>query len=173
MAEILSICLSEDKGSRKHQVPQAHLLPNHGIQGDAHAGTWHRQLSLLAADDIQSVRERGIPGISFGDFAENLVIDGIDFETLGLGSRLRLGSSAEVSITQRGKTCHTKCAIFHELGDCIMPKRGLFARVTQGGEIRVGDTAELIEHVLREVLQVVVLTISDSCFQGQARKSVV
>ena len=168
MGKILAICLSESKGHQKQPVQQARLLADHGLEGDAHAGAWHRQLSLLAAGDVVSMRERGLPALRYGEFAENLVIDGLDFEALGLGSRLRLGPSASVSITQRGKACHTKCAIFRQVGDCIMPTRGLFARVVEGGEICVGDSAELMAHVPREALQAVVLTISDTCSRGEA-----
>ena len=168
MGKILAICLSEAKGHRKQQVQQAHLLADHGLEGDAHAGSWHRQISLLAADDIRAMRERGMPSLSHGDFAENLVIDGLDLGGLGLGSRLRLGPSALVSITQRGKVCHARCAIFRQVGDCIMPTRGLFARVIDGGTIRVGDTAELVLPISGNALQAAVLTISDRCSRGEA-----
>jgi molybdenum cofactor synthesis domain-containing protein len=168
MGEILAICLSESKGHRKQPVPRARLVAGFGMEGDAHAGAWHRQISLLAADDIQRMRERGLPGLRFGDFGENLVVRGIEQDALGLGSRIRLGTSAEVRITQRGKVCHTRCAIFRQVGDCIMPTRGLFARVITGGEIQVGDPAEVLERVPPEAFQVVVLTISDTCSRGQA-----
>jgi MOSC domain-containing protein YiiM len=120
------------------------------LEGDAHAGPWHRQLSLLALADIEWMRSRGMPGLRFGSFAENLVIGGLEWERLGLGSRLRIGEVAEIRITQIGKECHTACAIRTHVGDCIMPTRGLFAEVLRGGEIAAGDTVDVLEFVPRQ-----------------------
>jgi molybdopterin adenylyltransferase len=163
-----AICLSEKKGIRKTACATAQLVANHGIEGDAHAGPWHRQVSLLAAEDIAGMRTKGLPDLKDGDFAENLVVSSIALDTLGLGSRLRIGPHAELSISQRGKVCHHRCAIFHQTGDCIMPRRGLFARVITAGTISPGDAVEVVEVVTPDRIQAVVLTISDRCSRGEA-----
>jgi MOSC domain-containing protein YiiM len=118
------------------------LVENHGLEGDAHAGNWHRQVSLLSHDKIQAFRERGAE-VADGDFGENLVVEGFDFQSLGPGTRLKCGE-ALLEMTQMGKECHSPCQIYHRMGDCIMPREGVFARVLRGGMIRVGDdlTAE-------------------------------
>lgn len=160
---IESICISDRKGERKSTVPSAQLRENHGIEGDAHAGPWHRQVSLLAAEDVEFMRAKGLPDLKAGDFAENIVMSGLALDGLGLGSRIRLGSESELRITQIGKVCHTRCAIYHQTGDCIMPRRGVFARVTHGGEVDVGDEVLTASIVHRRTFQCVVLTISDRC----------
>jgi MOSC domain-containing protein YiiM len=133
---LLSINLSQSKGTRKAPVKRAVLREGHGVVGDAHAGDWHRQVSLLAEEDIATMRGRGRE-IGSGDFAENLTTRGIDLESLPLGTRLHIGP-AVLEITQIGKECHGgECAIRRELGECIMPRRGAFARVLQGGEIDI------------------------------------
>ncbi len=166
MATLDAICISERKGTQKSIIPHARLLLNHGIEGDAHAGEWHRQVSLLAHEDVEMMRGKGLRELKHGDFGENLVIRGLELGELGLGSRLRVGASAELSITQIGKTCHHRCAIYHRAGDCIMPSRGIFARVVRQGEIAVGDPLELLHAVYRRSWQAVVLTISDRCSRG-------
>ena len=153
-ATLLSICTSARKGHSKTPVGRVRLIARHGIEGDAHAGPWHRQLSLLALGDIEYMRSRGLPGLRFGSFAENMVIGGLDFERLGPGSRLRIGDGAEIRITQIGKECHTACAIKAQVGECIMPTRGLFAEVLCGGEIATGDRVEVVEIVPRAALAV-------------------
>jgi len=163
-----AICISERKGERKIPLPKVALAQEHGLMGDAHAGPWHRQVSLLAAEDIATMRAKGLPDLKDGDFAENLITSGIDLASLGLGSRLRVGSHAELSITQLGKVCHHRCAIYHQTGDCIMPSRGLFARVSQSGEIALNDPIEMLETISRDRIQAVVLTISDRCSRGDA-----
>lgn len=163
-----AICLSKRKGERKRPVPKALLVENSGIAGDAHAGVWHRQISILAAEDADHVRRSGMPELKAGDFAENILVSGVGLSGLGLGSRLKLGPDAELTITQIGKTCHNPCVIQKQTGDCIMPKLGLFARVSRGGAITNGDTVEVIEAVPRSVFQAVVLTISDRCFRNEA-----
>jgi len=168
MGTVDAICISRRKGEKKSPEPSARLIPNHGLEGDAHAGPWHRQVSLLAAGDIQDMRRQGLSDLKAGDFAENLVLSGLDLGKLGLGSRIRLGRTAELSVTQIGKDCHARCAIFQQAGDCIMPRLGLFARVVSGGTIAAGDTAEVVAAVAREVFQAVVLTISDRCSRGEA-----
>jgi len=130
---ILSLNLCGRTGEQKKPVPRAQLRENHGLVGDAHAGEWHRQVSLLAEEDIETLRGRGIE-IGFGDFAENLTTRGVDLASLPVGTRLHVGS-ALLEITQIGKQCHTGCAISLTTGDCVMPRKGVFARVIQGGEI--------------------------------------
>jgi len=131
---ILSINISGRKGVQKSPVKQAVLRPGHGIEGDAHAGAWHRQVSLLANEDIQIMRGRGVE-IHFGDFAENITTEGIELAALPVGTRLYLGE-AVLEVTQIGKKCHNDCAIYQALGECVMPRRGIFARVIHGGTIR-------------------------------------
>jgi len=168
MGRIEAICISNEKGERKTPVESAIVRADYGIESDAHAGSWHRQVSLLAAEDIQTVRD-DLPNIRPGDFAENIILGGLDLASLGLGSQLRLGREAVLSITQLGKACHTPCRIFHLTGDCIMPRQGLFARVLEGGRICVEDDVEMLEVVPRETFQAVVLTLSDRCSRGEAQ----
>jgi len=158
--------MSEKKGVQKHAVELARFRANHGIEGDAHAGEWHRQVSLLANNDIDLVRA-ALPDIAPGAFAENVVLSGLDLSGIGLGTRLRLGADAILSITQIGKACHAPCRIHELTGDCIMPKLGLFARVEQGGDVRTGDSTEILDLVPRDRFQAVVLTISDRCSAGE------
>jgi molybdenum cofactor synthesis domain-containing protein len=168
VGKIEAICISTQKGEKKRPRQSARFIANHGIEGDAHAGPWHRQISLLASEDIDAVRRADLPDLQSGDFAENVILAGVDLGALGLGSRLRLGREAEVTVTQLGKSCHQRCAIYYQTGDCIMPRLGLFARVTRGGEAAPGDAVEVLERVPREKLQTVVLTISDRCSRGEA-----
>ncbi|NQT85696.1 molybdenum cofactor biosynthesis protein [bacterium] len=168
MGRVEALCTSERKGERKTPQESVVFLPDHGIEGDAHAGPWHRQVSLLAAEDVETVRQGGLPDIAPGDFAENVVVAGIPLETLGLGSRIRLGSDTLLSITQIGKVCHTRCQIYAITGDCIMPRLGLFARVLRGGAVRAADPVAIEHTVPRDAFQVVVLTISDRCSRGEA-----
>ena len=148
-----TICVSEKKGERKRPVESACFQAGHGIRGDAHAGPWHRQVSLLAAEDIETVRRKGLPDIGAGDFAENVVLSGLNLNALGIGTRLRLSKSVEITITQIGKECHSPCRTYYLTGDCIMPRLGLFARVDVGGEVRTDDPAEVIVVVPREPSQ--------------------
>jgi MOSC domain-containing protein YiiM len=131
---ILSINISDRKGLQKRPVEEAVLRSGHGIEGDAHAGAWHRQVSMLANEDIQTMRGRGVE-IRFGDFAENITTEGIELAGLPIGTRLHLGE-AVLEVTQIGKKCHHNCAIYQALGQCVMPSRGIFARVIHGGTIR-------------------------------------
>ncbi len=132
---ILSLNVSERVGEQKKPVPAGRvtLKENHGIVGDAHAGDWHRQVSFLADEDVDTMRGKGIQ-IGFGDFAENVTTRGADLSSLPVGTRLRLGE-AELEVTQVGKECHAHCAIYRAVGDCVMPRRGIFARVLKGGEV--------------------------------------
>lgn len=167
MAKIEALCISQNKGEQKQPVDQARFQDNHGIVDDAHAGSEHRQVSLLALDDIESVRKT-LPDIQAGAFAENVVVSGLNLVELGLGSRLRLGKTVVMSVTQIGKECHTPCRIGRITGDCIMPRLGLFARVETGGIARVGEEVQVLETVSAGKFQAVVLTISDRCARAEA-----
>ncbi|MFA5516639.1 MAG: MOSC domain-containing protein [Desulfuromonadales bacterium] len=136
-AQVVSVCISDNKGERKKPVAAADLQENHGIVGDAHAGDWHRQVSLLARESIGKMRALGLD-VNSGDFAENITTEGIDLVSLPVGTRLLVGESL-LEVTQIGKECHMRCAIYHQAGDCVMPKEGIFARVLRGGTIQPGD----------------------------------
>lgn len=141
--KIVSIARSPKKGTPKSTVDAALLVENHGLEGDAHAGTWHRQVSFLASESIKKARDRGLD-VSFGDFAENIATEGIDWGALPVGNQIQVGESALVEITQIGKECHARCAIYYKAGDCIMPREGVFARVVRGGIIRCGDPLRIV-----------------------------
>lgn len=141
--KIVSIALSKKKGTRKVQVEQGLVIKNYGLKGDAHAGPWHRQVSFLASESIERARKHGLD-VTFGDFAENIATSGVDWKKLPVGTRVKIGNSAEVEISQIGKECHNKCAIYYKAGDCIMPKEGIFARVLTSGKICCGDKVETI-----------------------------
>ena len=138
MGKIIAVCTSAKKGQRKKNIEQGELVAEHGLRDDAHAGPWHRQVSLLDLELIDMMQAAGL-NVGPGDFAENLTTEGIDLPGLPLGTKLRIGSQALGEVTQIGKECHTRCAIFHQAGDCVMPKEGIFIRVLTGGVIRVGD----------------------------------
>lgn len=139
MATVEAVCTSAKKGVVKKEQERVTLKADWGIEGDAHAGTWHRQVSLLAAESIALVREV-LPTLKKGAFAENIITRGVDLESLGIGRRLRIGESVVLEITQIGKECHNSgCAIKKATGDCIMPREGLFAKVIAGGSIGPGD----------------------------------
>jgi MOSC domain-containing protein YiiM len=137
MANVLAVCISENKGERKKPVELVELRENHGIVGDAHAGEWHRQVSLLAQESIDKMRKLGLD-VNAGDFAENITTSGIDLISLPIGSRLQIGESL-LEVTQIGKECHTRCAIFYQAGDCVMPKEGIFVKIITGGTVKPGD----------------------------------
>ena len=141
---ITSIAISRKKGTRKVTVEEADIVKDHGLKGDAHAGPWHRQVSFLAAESIEGARGQGLD-VTFGDFAENIATSGIDWKNVPIGTRLQLGASALVEITQIGKECHNRCAIYYMAGDCIMPREGIFARVLEGGKILCGDKIHIID----------------------------
>lgn len=144
MPTIEAICISREKGVIKEQVASALLRENWGIEGDAHAGEWHRQVSLLAAESIEQMRLL-MPEITYGMFAENLVTKGIDVATLRVGDQLRVGGNVLLTITQIGKECHNgACAIQQTTGKCIMPTEGLFCRVLHGGEVCTGNSVEVV-----------------------------
>ncbi|MFH1034684.1 MAG: MOSC domain-containing protein [Pseudomonadota bacterium] len=147
-ASIISVNISETKGVRKTPIPEGQLDPQHGLVGDAHAGTWHRQLSLLALESIQVMRGLGLD-VNPGDFAENITTQGLTLHTLPIGTRLRLGP-VEVEVTQIGKECHAGCAIRQQAGDCIMPRQGIFVRVLGPGPVRPGDPVRRLSLVTAE-----------------------
>ena len=136
---IKAICVSEKKGTAKKPVPSVKLLVGHGILGDAHAGNWHRQVSLLSYDKVCDFCRSGVQ-VGDGDFGENILASGIDFRALPIGTRLRCGEDVLLEITQIGKECHSHCAIYAQVGDCIMPREGVFARVLCEGVLRENDS---------------------------------
>lgn len=135
---IIALSTSDTKGTRKSNVPQIRLLENWGMEGDAHAGDWHRQISLLGMESIEKIHALGLTDVGPGDFAENITTASIDLLNLNIGDHLQMGE-CELEITQIGKECHARCAIYLQVGDCVMPREGLFARVIRGGLLRVGD----------------------------------
>ena len=141
--KVVSLAKSKKKGTRKDLIDSARLITEHGIEGDAHAGDWHRQVSLLSSESIEALRAAGLE-VSFGDFAENIATSGVDWKTVPVGTRVKVGDGVLLEITQIGKECVRKCAIFYQVGDCIMPREGIFARVLKGGMIRAGDTIEFL-----------------------------
>lgn len=141
--KILAVCVSDQKGEKKRDVGQASLREGHGIEGDAHAGDWHRQVSLLSLDSVNRMRGRGID-INYGDFAENLTVEGIKVWELPIGTRILVGSEIELEVTQIGKECHQGCAIRKQVGDCVMPREGIFTRVIKGGIVNNGDSIQAL-----------------------------
>ncbi len=140
--KVIAVCTSEKKGEKKKPVPSVTLVPEHGVDRDAHAGPWHRQVSLLAVESIAKMKAKGL-SVGPGDFAENITVEGIALVHLRVGDRLRSGE-ALLEITQVGKECHSRCAIYYQAGDCVMPKEGVFARVLHGGTLRAGDPVEKV-----------------------------
>ncbi len=143
MGKIIAVCTSEHTGERKKNIRQGMLLVNHGLEGDAHARDWHRKVSLLAEESIKKMQDKGLD-VGPGDFAENLTTKGIELVSLPIGTKLRLGEEALGEVTQIGKKCHKRCAIYYQAGDCVMPREGIFIRVLQGGQVRVGDDIEVV-----------------------------
>ena len=139
---VIAVCTSERKGIRKRNIDQAELRPDWGIVGDAHAANWHRQVSLLAWESIEKMRALGL-NVNAGSFAENITTQGLSLVDLPVGTRLRLGETL-VEVTQIGKVCHERCAIYYQAGDCVMPREGIFVRVHKGGQVKVGDTIEVV-----------------------------
>ncbi|MDD4363232.1 MAG: MOSC domain-containing protein [Atribacterota bacterium] len=141
--KILAVCLSKEKGTVKKEVASAVLVEDHGLQEDAHAGKWHRQVSLLGVESINKMRDKGFQ-INFGDFAENIATEGIILNQLPIGTKLEVGENVLLEITQIGKKCHHDCEIKQKIGDCVMPKEGIFAKVLKGGEIKAGDSMKVL-----------------------------
>ncbi len=149
MGKILAVCISEHKGERKKNIGQGVLVENHGLEGDAHAGDWHRQVSLLAIESIKKMQEKGLD-VGPGDFAENLTTEGIDLISLPIGTKLKIGEQAVGEVTQIGKECHSRCAIYYQAGDCVMPREGIFIRVLKGGPVKVNDRIEVLRTADRD-----------------------
>jgi MOSC domain-containing protein YiiM len=144
MARVTAVNISQEKGVIKEPIPLGYFKENHGLMGDAHAGKWHRQVSLLGQESIDKIAALGIEGLSAGKFAENLTTEGIDLYKYPVGTRIKIGE-AVMEISQIGKKCHTKCAIFEQVGVCAMPLEGVFTKVIKGGYIRPGDEIEILE----------------------------
>ena len=136
--KVLAVNTSEEKGTKKTNIQSCSLLKDFGLKGDAHAGPWHRQVSLLANESIEKMRAKGL-NVGYGDFAENITTEGIDLVHLPIGTEMRIGNAAILRVTQIGKECHERCAIYYQAGDCVMPKEGIFAEVIIEGEVKVGD----------------------------------
>ena len=141
--KVVAVCISEKKGERKTPIAEGHFLENHGLAGDAHAGDWHRQVSLLAQESIDTMRDKGLD-VTAGDFAENITTTGIDLPSLPIGTLLAVGE-AIIEVTQIGKECHARCAIYYQAGDCVMPREGIFARVIKGGSVTPGSSIHRLE----------------------------
>jgi molybdenum cofactor synthesis domain-containing protein len=161
MGKLVAVCTSERKGERKKNVGTAVLLKNLGLEGDAHAGFAHRQVSLLALESIQKMRNLGLD-VNPGDFAENLTTQGLDLLKLPVGTRLKIGKDVYLRVTQIGKECHTRCAIYYQAGDCVMPKEGIFAEVLRGGTVSVDDVINPYPQY-----RFAVITASDKGSQGE------
>jgi molybdenum cofactor synthesis domain-containing protein len=161
---VVAVCRSDQKGTQKQAVGCVALQRGHGIAGDAHAGTWHRQVSLLADEQIDGMRAKGLE-LDPGAFGENVVTRGLDLAAVEVGRRLRAGAEAVLQITQHGKECHTRCPIYFKTGDCIMPTQGLFARVLRGGPLRAGD--RITTDAALDRYRYAVLTLSDRGAAGQ------
>jgi molybdopterin adenylyltransferase len=136
--KVLAVNISEKKGTKKSNIRSCAVLKDFGLKGDAHGGPWHRQISLLANESIEKMKALGLK-VGYGDFAENITTEGIDLVHLPVGTTIRIGDSALLRVTQIGKECHQRCAIYYQAGDCVMPKEGIFSEVLSEGEIDVGD----------------------------------
>jgi MOSC domain-containing protein YiiM len=143
--KLVAISVSNKKGIPKSNVANATLREGHGIEGDAHAGNWHRQVSLLATESINKMKKAGLPGLRPGSFAENLTTEFLKLPQLAIGTKIKIGRTAELEVTQIGKECHAHCAIYFKVGDCVMPREGIFAKVLRNGEISVNDTIEIVK----------------------------
>ena len=140
MASIVAINISEKKKTPKRSIPEGRLIENFGFEGDAHAGNWHRQVSLLGVESIEKAKNGPTDGLCHGVFAENITTEGITLYTLPVGTKLQIGEEALIEITQIGKECHDGCAIKELVGKCIMPREGIFAKVLKGGTVKPGDS---------------------------------
>jgi len=165
MGIIKGICISEKRGTAKKLINEAHLITDWGIDKDSHAGKWHRQVSLLSYEKIEEFKEKGAD-VTPGAFGENLIVEGFDLKNIPVGSRLKC-NDVILEVTQIGKECHTHCSIYHSVGDCIMPREGIFARVIQGGSMCMEDEIELLPLNENMPLTAAVITLSDKGFNGQ------
>ena len=164
---VRAVCVSRARGTEKQAVPEGHFLVDFGIQGDAHAGNWHRQVSLLSYDKVEAFNQRGA-GVADGAFGENLVVEGIDFASLPVGTILCAGT-VQLEMTQIGKECHSHCAIYKRMGECIMPREGVFARVIQEGMIRPGDEMTAFAPQADRPFHAAVITLSDKGARGERK----
>lgn len=164
---VKAICISDKRGVEKKAIQEGHFLVDFGIEGDAHGGKWHRQVSLLSYDKVRAFNERGAD-VGDGAFGENLVVEGLDFRSLPVGTRLYAGT-AELVMTQIGKECHSHCAIYHRMGECIMPKEGVFAEVVREGIIRPGDVMRIELPSGDSPLTAAVITLSDKGARGERK----
>ena len=135
---VLAVNISENKGTKKNNIQSCALVKDFGLKGDAHAGPWHRQVSLLANESIDKMKAKGLK-VGYGDFAENITTEGVDLVHLPIGTEIRIGNSVLLRVSQIGKVCHDRCAIYYQAGDCVMPREGIFAEVINEGEVKVGD----------------------------------
>lgn len=160
MGRVVAVCISEKKGTAKKNIGECRLIENFGLEKDAHAGNWHRQVSLLSYEAVEAFRKRGAD-VADGAFGENLLVEGFDFKSYPVGTVFRC-NDVVLEITQIGKKCHSECEIFHMVGDCIMPREGVFARVLHGGVIKVGDELQLMKH-----FRAGIITASDKGSRGE------
>ena len=165
VGKIMGICVSEKRGTQKHEIKEADLVKDWGIEGDAHGGKWHRQVSLLSYEKIEEFREKGAD-VALGAFGENLIVEGFDLRKLPVGTRFCIGD-AVLELTQIGKECHSHCEIYQKMGDCIMPREGVFMEVITGGHIKVGDTVRMIAPQKDRPFTAAVITLSDKGAAGQ------
>ena len=163
--KVIAVCISEMKKKKKNEVPSIRLIPEWGIENDAHAGKWHRQVSLLALEKIEAFRAKGAD-VDYGAFGENIIIEGFDFRSLPVGTRFRIGE-ALLELTQIGKECHTHCAIYHQVGACIMPREVVFTTVLEGGTVKAGDPVEMIEADPNRAFTAAWITLSDKGAAGE------
>lgn len=163
--KIIGICISEKRGMQKTEIKEAEILKGWGIEGDAHGGKWHRQISLLSFEKIEDFRSRGAD-VKFGAFGENIIIEGFDLRKLPVGTRFRIGD-VMLELTQIGKECHSHCEIYKKMGDCIMPREGVFTEVSAGGHIKVGDAVQMIEPEKNRPFTAAVITLSDKGAEGK------
>jgi MOSC domain-containing protein YiiM len=136
---LIAVCTSKNKGTTKKDIAEGWLDEGFGLRGDAHGGDWHRQISLLAIEDVESMKAKGFD-VGPGSFAENLTTEGFDLAAVTIGDRLRIGEGVILEVTQIGKECHTRCAVYNKIGECVMPERGVFAKIIKGGFVKTGDT---------------------------------
>lgn len=167
MGKVMAICISEKKGTQKRNVHEALFIEDFGLENDAHAGKWHRQVSLLSYEKIQDFKKKGAP-VEDGAFGENLIVSGIDFKNLPVGTRFQSGDVV-LEMTQIGKECHSHCAIYKKMGECIMPREGVFAKVIREGIIRPGDVMEAVPPAADRPFQAAVITLSDKGSRGERK----
>lgn len=165
MGKIRGICISDERGTAKYAIEEALLVEDFGIKGDAHAGKWHRQVSLLGYEKIEDFKKKGVD-VAPGAFGENLIVEGFDLRSIPVGTRMKCGDVV-LEITQIGKECHSHCNIYKTVGDCIMPREGIFSKVIKGGKVQVGDSIEILPQEGPKKLTAAVITLSDKGSKGE------